>query len=121
VCGPRRPSIGSIPPIGPQEPSTCRTLVRSAPPSRCSRPPSWLFHSNAAPVGHYHLIDGLDRTDNSSGVLHDANNPAIFGKRFGPTPGKTLASITITRDANTSGNVIVFGATGVLATRAGPG
>jgi hypothetical protein len=78
----------------------------------------WFF---AAPAGHYYLIDGLDRIDNSGSVLHDANNPAIFGKRFGLTPGKTLSSITITRDANASGNVIVFGATGVLATPAGPG
>ncbi|MFL9460920.1 MULTISPECIES: LamG-like jellyroll fold domain-containing protein [Scytonema] len=73
--------------------------------------PDW-FYEITETSDRYYLVDGMDRYKEDTGVLYDANNPAIFGFRIAADPTKTLCSVTVTKSSST-GRLVFLGATGV--------
>nr|WP_329626331.1 Ig-like domain-containing protein [Planktothrix agardhii] len=80
--------------------------------------PDWFEEIPTPSFNRYSLIDGMDRSLDTTGANYqDANNPAIFGFGFKPNPAKTLQSITVNKTSGATNNWLgVFGGTGVLPT-----
>uniref|UniRef100_UPI00378489AF DUF4347 domain-containing protein n=1 Tax=Planktothrix agardhii TaxID=1160 RepID=UPI00378489AF len=76
--------------------------------------PDW-FDTISETSDKYYLIDGMDRSFDTTGSNYDdANTAALYGLKFAPNPAKTLSSITFTKTSgSTTDNwVSFFGATG---------
>ncbi|MCT7992021.1 hypothetical protein NG794_26935 [Laspinema sp. D6] len=87
--------------------------------TRTANVPDWFGEIPSQSFERYYLIDGMDRSLDTTGANYqDANNPAIFGFGFELNPAKTLSSITVnkTTGSDTNNWLGIFGATGVLAT-----
>ncbi|MEG4494914.1 Ig-like domain-containing protein, partial [Microcoleus sp. D3_18_C4] len=83
--------------------------------------PDWFNEITTESFSSYYLIDGRDRSFDTTGTsYHDANDVALFGFGFNPNPAKTLQSITVTKTTGslTTNYLGVLGATGVLETTA---